>query len=133
VGTEKVTNIVDGYDSTAVISQISVLEFHSHLALKVRDTASPGFDKNSFDRVCGLLCYHIISGKFGLIELPDNFIYRATDLIRDHGCDKELRHMDAIQLSGFLDYLRINGDATFVASDKKLLKLCSNNRMVFAT
>lgn len=123
IGTDKVAELIDNDDNSLIISQISILEFHSQFALKARDTAYALFDQNSFNKVCGLLCYHIVSSKYAIIELPNDFIFKATDLIRDHGCTKNLRHLDAIQLSSYLDYLRIKNDTMFVSSDKKLLEL----------
>jgi len=120
-GTDRVTEIVDDSNNTIILSQISILEFHSHLASKARTGERPSFGAEGFHRVCGLLCYHIVSGKFQVINLPQGFIFKATDLIRYHGCVRSLRHMDAIQLCSYLDYLQLRPDAILVASDKKLL------------
>jgi len=123
LGTDQVVKIIDDQYNKIIISQISILEFHSQFAKKARDTKYPKFDANGFVKVCGLLCYHIVSGKFQITELTDDFVFKAVDLIREHSCEKNLRHLDAIQMSSFLDYLRVHLETVFVASDKKLLKV----------
>jgi len=123
LGSDQVERIIEATNNTVVFSQISILEFHSQLALKVRDTSQTKFNEGSFHKVCGLFCYHIASGRFTMIDLPDGFVFLATDLIRDHSCGRNLRHMDAIQLCNYLAYLQLYSDAIFVSSDKKLLEV----------
>jgi len=125
LGTDNVAKLIEEVNNNVVISKISILEFHSQYAKKVRDTSYPRFNVDGFQKVCGLLCYHIVSGKYNVIELPSDFVFRATDLIRDHGCTCNLRHIDAIQISSYLDYLRLISNTVFVASDKKLLDFVS--------
>ncbi len=120
-GSDQVARIIEDTNSTVVFSPIAILEFHSQLALKVRDTSQAKFNTDSFHKVCGLFCYHIVRGRFSTIDLPEGFVFIATDLIRDYGCNRSLRHMDAIQLCNYLAYLQLHSDAIFVSSDKKLL------------
>lgn len=95
-GTEIVDGAFDDKNVTKTVSDISVIEFYSAFAKKVRAREITDED---FQVAVRVLAQDIRSGAIELTALNDDDKKEAVILIEKHGLSRNLRTLDAMQMA----------------------------------
>ena len=96
IGTAVVDAAFDDKDTTRMISDISVIEFHSAFARKVR---TGEITEEDFRRTIKEMAEDIRSGVIELAFFGDSEKKEAAALIEKYGLSRNLRTLDAMQLA----------------------------------
>ena len=119
-GSALVNALMDKPDRTAIVSRLSVVEFGSVMALKVRTGALTPTDA---DLLLDQLFASIEAGEFIVESIADEVFDQALRLINEYGRQKSLKILDALHLATALRLSRSSPLATFVTSDRALSKV----------
>lgn len=95
-GTDVVDAAFGDKNATKIMSDVSVIEFYSAFAKKVRVGEITGED---FQESVKALAQDIRSGAIELTALSDDDKKEAVALIEKHGLSRNLRTLDAMQLA----------------------------------
>jgi len=96
IGTEIVDAAFDDKNATKIILDVSVIEFYSAFAKKVRTREITDED---FQDTVRALAQDIQSGAIVLTTLSDDDKKEAVTLIEKHGLFRNLRTLDAMQMA----------------------------------
>jgi len=120
LGTDAVDRIIGVAGAELLIARLTLVETISVFAIKVR---TGEFDVLEFARLRALFATHIARRRYQVFRLLNVHYVRARELIANHGLQRQVRTLDALQLSVALD-LRNAGLATvFVAADQRLCRI----------
>lgn len=95
-GTEVVDQIFNSTEKILLISDISIIEFHSALGLKVR---TGEITKDVFKHTIGLFAQDIADTKYQIETFRDKQKKEAADLLIKYAFEHHIRTLDSIQLS----------------------------------
>lgn len=118
-GTAKVDALLDSPDSTAVISRLSVVEFHSVFAKKVRLGELKAGD---FQKLTRRFRGDVAARRLRVVRLTAAHFQSADRLIRRIGLSNNLRTLDALQLAVAISLNETGEPTDFVCAD---LALCA--------
>lgn len=96
IGTEIVDAAFGDKNATKMISDVSVIEFYSAFAKKIR---MGEITEDDFRATVKALAQDIQSGAIEITPLSDDDKKEAVTLIEQHGPSKNLRTLDALQLA----------------------------------
>lgn len=95
-GTEVVDQIFNSAERILLISDISIIEFHSALGLKVR---TGEIAKDVFKHAIGLFAQDIADTKYQIEPFGDKQKKEAVDLLIKYAYEHHIRTLDSMQLS----------------------------------
>src|SRR3954451_10568669 len=95
-GTVAVDRIINNPDAELLIARLTLVETISVFAIKVR---TGEFDAAQFARLRGLFATHVTRRRYQVVRLLNVHYDRAQDLIVTHGLARQIRSLDALQLS----------------------------------
>jgi predicted nucleic acid-binding protein len=96
VGTEVIDSIFREEDKELFISDLSIIEFHSAIALKVRTREIP---RNAFSHLIGLFSHELDIELYQVKRITDEEKEGAVKLLTEYGFDYALRTLDSLQLA----------------------------------
>ena len=117
-GSEYVERILNQQGSRGIISRLSLIEFESVLAIKVRTGVL-----DTTGRTIALRRFRADVARNRIIVGPpiqEKHFQSAARLLRAHGVDRALRTLDAIQLAVALDLRKAAWISVLVSSDQRL-------------
>ena len=95
-GSADVNRILDEAGAEVRIARLTLVETVSVFAIKVR---TGEFDALEFNRLRALFAIHVARRRFQVFRLLNVHSDRARDLIVNHGLQRRIRSLDALQLS----------------------------------
>ncbi len=116
-GTAKVDALLAVPGAAQYVSRLSVVEFHSVFAKKVRTGVLPA---GSFDTLTGRFRKDVAAKRLQVVRLLVAHFKTAERLIRRIGPGQNLRTLDALQLAVALGLNRPGRPVTFVCADLAL-------------
>ena len=96
LGSEVVDRAFDDPDNIRLITDLTVIEFHSAFARRVR---MGELEREDFEDVQSALEADIREGRLQVEGLSESDKVEATRLIQQYGLSRELRTLDAMQLA----------------------------------
>jgi len=120
VGTNAVDRIIDEPGAELLIARLTLVETISVFAIKVR---TGEFDALEFDRLRGLFATHIARRRFQVFRLLNVHYVRAREVIANHGLHRQIRTLDALQLSVALELHQTSPIDHFVCADQRLCEI----------
>lgn len=120
IGTPQVPAIVDDPVNTVIISALSVIEFHSTLAKKVR---TGEITARQFRLLVSRFNADVKVKKYRIVRLSAEHFHAATRLILRYGLKRALRTLDALQLAVALSLERQGMMDFFITADEKFLSV----------
>jgi len=96
VGSEEIKRIYSEEERVLVISDISITEFHSATARKVRRGK---ISKETFEIVRKAFYKDLLNGLYDIEEFNERHKRRSIELIVSHSLHRNLRTLDSFQLS----------------------------------
>jgi len=116
-GTARVDQIIENKDAELFISRLTLVETLSVFAVKVRTGA---YDAAEFSRLRSLFASQISRRQFQVVRLVNPHYELARDLLVRYGPTRQIRTLDALQLSVALRlHARFPLDF-FVCADQRL-------------
>jgi hypothetical protein len=100
-----------------LIARLTLVETVSVFALKVR---TGEFDAAQSAGLRALFAAHVARGRYQVFRLLNLHYDRARDLIARHGLHRQIRTLDALQLSVALQLHRVAPIDRFVCADQRL-------------
>jgi predicted nucleic acid-binding protein len=116
-GTDVVDRLIDEPGAELLIARLTLVETISVFAIKVR---TGEFDAAEFVRLRGLFATHVARRRYQVFRLLNVHYDRARDLIADHGLRRQIRTLDALQLSVALQIHQVAPIDQFVCADQGL-------------
>ena len=116
-GTEPVDRLLDEADAELLITGSTLVETISVFATKVR---TGELDEGDFGRLRGLFATHVARRRYKVFRLLNVHYVRARDLIVNYGLVRQIRTLDALQLSIALHLHEAVAIDLFVCADQKL-------------
>lgn len=116
-GTAKVDALLGVAGASQVISRLSVVEFHSVFAKKVRVGE---LDAAGFQKVTRRFRGDVAAKRLRVVRLPAAHFQSAERLIRRIGLTKNLRTLDALQLAVAISLNEPDQSIEFVCADQGL-------------
>ena len=116
-GTDVVDRVIDDPGAELIIARLTLVETISVFAIKVR---TGEFDAAEFARLRGLFATHVARRRYQVFRLLHVHYDRARDLIADYGLRRQIRTLDALQLSVALEIHQVAPIDQFVRADQKL-------------
>ena len=95
-GTETVDRLIDEPGAELLIARLTLVETISVFAIKVR---AGEFDAVEFTRLRALFATHVSRRRYQVFRLLNLHYDRARDLVANHGLSRQIRTLDALQLS----------------------------------
>ncbi len=119
-GTDLIDRLFSESDVNFVISDISIIEFYSAIALKVR---TGEIDESNFISLRKLFAQDIKNKIYKIAEFAESEKKESVNLLLKHGKNRSLKTLDAIQLAVMksLKQKRIKA----VCADEKFCKVIS--------
>ena len=115
-GTDTVDRIIDEVGAELLIARLTLVETISVFATKVRTGELRAVE---FARLRSLFATHVARRRYQVFQ-PLNLHYdRARDLIANHGHRRQIRTLDALQLSVALHLHQVNPIDRFVCADRR--------------
>jgi len=96
VGTEVIDNIFREEDKELFISDLSIIEFHSAIALKVRTRE---ISRDAFSHLVGFFSHELDIGLYQVKQINEEEKQEAVTLLAEYGFDYALRTLDSLQLA----------------------------------
>ena len=96
VGTEVIDKIFGEEDKELFISDLSIIEFHSAIALKVRTRE---ISRDAFFHLIGLFSNELDIGLYRVMRIDEAEKQEAVKLLTKYGFDYALRTLDSLQLA----------------------------------
>jgi len=121
-GTDLVDQVIDEVGAELLIARLTLAEVISAFAFKVR-TAE--FDPAEFARLRALFATHIAHRRYRVFRLLNAHFDGARDLIADHGLHRQIRTLDALQLSVALHIHQLTPIDYFVCNDQRLCEIAA--------
>jgi predicted nucleic acid-binding protein len=121
-GTGSVDRIIDEPASELLIARLTMVETISVFAIKVR---TGEFDSAEFARLRGLFAAHVARRRYQVIRFLNVHYDHAQDLIKKHGLTRQLRTLDALQLTVALHSHQAAPIDHFVCSDQRLCEVAT--------
>lgn len=112
-----VDRLVGEPGAVLIISRLTLVETVSVFARKVRIGE---YDNASFAGLRGLFAAHVVRGRYQVSRLLNVHFDRARDLIVHHGRHRQIRTLDAVQLSVALHLHEVAPLDRFVYADQHL-------------
>jgi predicted nucleic acid-binding protein len=116
-GTDAVDRIIDEAGAELFIARLTLVETTSVFAIKVR---TGEFDAREFARLRALFATHVARRRYQIFRLLNVHYDRARDLIANHGLRRQIRTLDALQLSVVLHLHQVTPIDHFVCADQRL-------------
>jgi predicted nucleic acid-binding protein len=116
-GTAEVDRLIGETGAEVVISRLTLVETVSVFAIKVR---TGEFDAADFARLRGRFSADVARKRYRVVRFLNAHYARAQDLIRSHGLARQIRTLDALQLSVALHLHQAAPLDHFVCSDQRL-------------
>ncbi len=116
-GTDVMDRLVGEPGAALLISRLTLVETVSVFAQKVR---TGEYDAASFTGLRGLFAAHVVHGRYQVSRLLNIHFDRARELIAHHGRHRQIRTLDALQLSVALHLHRVAPLDRFVCADQRL-------------
>lgn len=117
LGTDAVDRIIGEAGAELLIARLTLVETISVFAIKVR---TGEFDAAEFARLRGLFASHVARRRYQVFRLLNVHHDRARDLIANHGLCRQIRTLDALQLSVALHLHQVVPIDQFVCADQRL-------------
>ena len=121
-GTDAVDRVIDEAGAELLIARLTLVEMISAFAIKVR---TGELDAVEFARLRALFATHIARRRYRVFRLLNAHFDRARDLIANHGLRRQIRTLDALQLSVALHIHQITPFDYFVCNDQRLCDVAS--------
>jgi len=96
VGTEVIDKIFGEEDKELFISDLSIIEFHSAIALKVRTRE---ISRDAFSHLIGLFSNELDVGLYRVMRIDEAEKQEAVELLTKYGLGYALRTLDSLQLA----------------------------------
>jgi predicted nucleic acid-binding protein len=122
-GTNAVDRIIDEAGAELLIARLTLVEMTSVFAIKVR---TGEFDALEFARLRVLFATHIARRRYQVFRLLNVHYDRARDLIANHGLQRQIRTLDALQLSVALQLHQTAPIDHFVCTDQRLCDIAAH-------
>ena len=116
-GTDLVDRIIGEAGAELLIARLTLVEMISGFAIKVR---TGEFDAGEFARLRALFATHVARRRYHVFRLLNVHYDRARDLIANHGLGRQIRTLDALQLSVALNLHQTLPIDQFVCADHRL-------------
>jgi hypothetical protein len=116
-GTDTVDRIVGEVGAELLIARLTLVETISVFAIKVR---TGEFDAAEFARLRGLFAAQVARRRYQVFRMLNIHYDRARDLIAIHGLRRQIRTLDALQLSVALLLHQAVPIDQFVCADQRL-------------
>ncbi len=116
-GTDTVDRLIGEPGAGRLIVRLTLVETVSVFALKVR---TGEFDAAEFGRLRALFATHVARGRYQVFRLLNIHYDRARELIARHGPHRQIRTLDALQLSVALQVHQVAPIDRFVCADQRL-------------
>jgi hypothetical protein len=119
-GTGAVDRIIAEPGAELLIARLTLVETVSVFAIKVR---TGDFDATEFTRLRTLFAAHVARRRYQVFRLLNAHYDRARDLIANHGLQRQIRTLDALQLSVALQIHQAAPIDHFVCADRRLCEI----------
>jgi predicted nucleic acid-binding protein len=121
-GTDEVDRIIDESGAELLIARLTLVEIVSAFAIKVR---TGEFDDVEFARLRGLFATHVARRRYDVFRLLNVHYDGSRDLIVKHGLRRQIRTLDALQLSVALHLHQAINIDQFVCADQRLCDIAA--------
>jgi uncharacterized protein len=121
-GSDAVDRIIGEPGAELMIARLTLVETTSVFAIKVR---TGEFDAAEFARLRALFAAHVARRRYQVLRLLHLHFDRARDLIASHGLGRQIRTLDALQLSVALHLHQAAPVDQFVCADQRLCDIAS--------
>ena len=121
-GTDVVDRVIGEAGAELLITRLTLVEMISAFAIKVR---TGELDTVEFARLRALFATHIARRRYRVVRLLNTHFDRARDLIASHGHLRQIRSLDALQLSVALHIHHIDPIDYFLCNDQRLCEVAS--------
>lgn len=119
-GTDLVDRFIHEPGAELVIARLTLVETMSVFAIKVR---TGEFDAAEFVRLSDLFATHVARRRYQVFRLLNVHYNRARELIASHGRRRQIRTLDALQLSVALQLEQPARIDYFVCADQRLCEI----------
>ena len=116
-GTDTVDRLIGEPGAEILISRLTLVETISVFAIKVR---TGEFDAAEFARLRALFARHVARRQYQVFRLLSVHYDRARELIAGHGLRRQIRTLDALQLSVAIQLHQVAAIDQFVCADQRL-------------
>lgn len=113
-GRERVLSLVEEPNSTALITRLTYVEWHSAFARRVR---TGEIVPEEFRLLRGRFYADLEARRFGIVAMEGDYLDHAARLLSATGLNRNLRTLDALQLAAALDFRQRNPLDAFVCAD----------------
>jgi hypothetical protein len=117
VGTVTVDRIIGEAGAELLITRLTLVEMISAFAIKVRTRE---FDATEFVRLRALFATHVARRRYQVFRWLNLHYDRARNLIGNHGLGRQIRTLDALQLSAALLLHEAAPIDHFVCADQRV-------------
>jgi uncharacterized protein len=126
-GTDVVDRVIDEAGAGLLIARLTLVEMISAFAIKVR---TGELDAAEFARLRALFATHVARRRYRVFRLLNVHFDRARDLIANLGLNRQVRTLDALQLSIALHIHEVSPVDYFVCNDQRLCDVASLEGLV---
>lgn len=123
VGTSEVNSLLSSLGDKHIISRLTIVEFSSAFAKKVRTGT---ISKVDFDKATQKLRFDLKHKKYSVTRMLVEQFQLADRLIRKLGASANLRTLDAVQLATALHFHQNKQPIRFICADKDLCKFATD-------
>jgi uncharacterized protein len=116
-GTDAVDRVIGEGSAELLIARLTLVETISVFAIKVRTRE---FDAVEFARLLGLFATYVVHRRYQVFRVLNVHYDRARDLIATHRLGRQIRTLDALQLSVALHLHQAVPIDHFVCADQRL-------------
>jgi predicted nucleic acid-binding protein len=121
-GTGAVDSFVAEAGAELLIARLTLVETLSVFAIKVR---TGEFDAAEFARLRALFAAHVARRRYQVFRLLNVHYDRARDLIANHGLHRQIRTLDALQLSVAIHLHQVAPLDHFICADQRLCDIAT--------
>jgi predicted nucleic acid-binding protein len=121
-GTDRVDRLINEAGAELLIARLTLVETTSVFAIKVRIGE---FDAAEFARLRALFATHVARRRYQVFRLLNVHYDRARNLIANHGLRRQIRTLDALQLSVAFQLREAALIDQFVCADQRLCDIAS--------
>jgi predicted nucleic acid-binding protein len=121
-GTDAVDRLIGEPGAEILIARLTLVETISVFAIKVR---TGEFDAAEFARLRALFAAHVARRRYQVFRLLNVHYDRARDLIANHGLRRQIRTLDALQLSVAIQLHQVAPIDRFVCADQRLCEIAA--------
>ena len=122
LGTDAVDRIIGEAGAELLIARLTLVETISVFAIKIR---TGEFDVLEFAWLRALFATHIARRRYQVFRLLNVHYVRARELIAHHGLQRQVRTLDALQLSVALQLHQTAPIDHFVCADQRLCEIAA--------